>query len=121
MDDGLLELLALGPVNRSSYMSNDWAVTSKSPGEVDFHVPDIPLPKRQKLRSWLDIGSFMLTWDWRNGYRCFCDRELMRARQLNEREAFGGAELAAVHYDLFEFAAAKHCDLCTLTQCRCCF
>ena len=51
MDDGLKELLALGPVNRSSYMSNDLAVTSKPPGEVDIHEPDIPLPKRQKLCS----------------------------------------------------------------------
>ena len=81
----------------------------------DYQMPAIPWPRRQKLRNWLDVSTVSLTWNWRHGYRCVRDRELMRARQLNEREAFGGAELAAVHYDLFECAAAKHCDLRTLT------
>ena len=99
MDDHLLELLALGPVNRSYYVTNGWAVTSQSPCEAVFPVPDITWPKRQKRRSWLDTGSeISLMWDWRTGYRCDCDRKnwedptswayqirAMRARQEREQ------------------------------------
>ena len=76
MDDHLLEHLAVGPVNRSYYVTNGWAVTSQSPCEAVFPVPDITWPKRQKRRRWLDTGSeISLMWDWRTGYRCDCDRK----------------------------------------------
>ena len=51
----------------------------------DYQMPAIPWPRRQKLRNWLDVSTVSLTWNWRHGYRCVHDRELMRARQELKR------------------------------------